>query len=92
MLRESVPVRDGEVVDATAMHVAALEDFLAAQVARAKSEDVLFSIHLKATMMKVSDPILFGHVVRPSCPRSSAATARHLLRPVSIPTTVWAAS
>ena len=68
VLRESVPVRDGEVVDATAMHVAALEDFLAAQVARAKSEDVLFSIHLKATMMKVSDPILFGHVVRAFLP------------------------
>ena len=68
VLRESVPVRDGEVVDATAMHVAALEDFLAAQVARARSEDVLFSIHLKATMMKVSDPILFGHVVRAFLP------------------------
>ena len=68
VLREAVPVRDGEVVDATAMHVAALEDFLAAQVARARSEDVLFSIHLKATMMKVSDPILFGHVVRAFLP------------------------
>ena len=64
VLRDSVPVRDGEVVDATAMHVAALEDFLEAQVAQAKAEDVLFSVHLKATMMKVSDPILFGHVVR----------------------------
>ena len=68
MLRESVPVRAGEVIDATAMHVAALEEFLAAQVARAKAEDVLFSIHLKATMMKVSDPILFGHVVRAFLP------------------------
>ncbi len=68
VLRESVPVRAGEVIDATAMHVAALEEFLAAQVARAKAEDVLFSIHLKATMMKVSDPILFGHVVRAFLP------------------------
>ena len=68
VLRESVPVRAGEVVDATAMHVAALEEFLAAQIARAKAEDVLFSIHLKATMMKVSDPILFGHVVRAFLP------------------------
>jgi isocitrate dehydrogenase len=68
VLRESVPVRAGEVVDATAMHVAALEEFLAAQIARAKAEDVLFSVHLKATMMKVSDPILFGHVVRAFLP------------------------
>jgi isocitrate dehydrogenase len=68
VLRESVPVRAGEVVDATAMHVAALDDFLAAQIARAKAEEVLFSIHLKATMMKVSDPILFGHVVRAFLP------------------------
>jgi isocitrate dehydrogenase len=64
VLRDSVPVRAGEVVDATAMHVAALEEFLAAQIARAKADDVLFSVHLKATMMKVSDPIVFGHVVR----------------------------
>ena len=46
------------------MHVAALREFLAAQIARAKADDVLFSVHLKATMMKVSDPIIFGHVVR----------------------------
>src|SRR3712207_5707207 len=68
VLRDSVPVRAGEVVDATAMHVAALDEFLAAQVARAKAEDVLFSVHLKATMMKVSDPIVFGHVVRSFLP------------------------
>ena len=68
VLRESVPVRAGEVVDATAMHVAALEEFLAAQIARAKADDVLFSVHLKATMMKVSDPIIFGHVVRAFLP------------------------
>ena len=68
VLRESVPVRAGEVVDATAMHVAALEEFLTAQIARAKAEGVLFSVHLKATMMKVSDPIVFGHVVRAFLP------------------------
>jgi isocitrate dehydrogenase len=68
VLRESVPVRAGEVVDATTMHVAALEEFLTAQIARAKAEDVLFSVHLKATMMKVSDPIVFGHVVRAFLP------------------------
>jgi isocitrate dehydrogenase len=64
VLRESVPVLAGEVVDATVMHVAALRRFLTAQIARAKQDDVLFSVHLKATMMKVSDPIIFGHVVR----------------------------
>jgi isocitrate dehydrogenase len=64
VLRESVPVLAGEVIDATAMRVAALREFLTEQIARAKAEDVLFSVHLKATMMKVSDPIIFGHVVR----------------------------
>ncbi|GAA5030943.1 NADP-dependent isocitrate dehydrogenase [Terrabacter aeriphilus] len=64
VLKESIPVLAGEVVDATAMDVAALRDFLSEQVRRAKAEGVLFSVHLKATMMKVSDPIIFGHVVR----------------------------
>ena len=68
VLRESVPVLAGEVVDATALHVAALNEFLAAQIARAKADGVLFSVHLKATMMKVSDPIIFGHVVRAFLP------------------------
>ena len=68
VLRESVPVLAGEVVDATAMHVAALHEFLDAQIARAKADGVLFSVHLKATMMKVSDPIIFGHVVRAFLP------------------------
>ena len=64
VLKESIPVLAGEVVDATFMDVAKLREFLTAQVARAKEEGVLFSVHLKATMMKVSDPIVFGHVVR----------------------------
>ncbi|MFD4789213.1 NADP-dependent isocitrate dehydrogenase [Streptomyces sp. NPDC058459] len=72
VLRESVPVRKDEVVDASVMHVAELERFLAAQVARAKEEGVLFSVHLKATMMKVSDPIVFGHVVRAFFPKTFA--------------------
>ncbi|HZX38015.1 MAG TPA: NADP-dependent isocitrate dehydrogenase, partial [Streptomyces sp.] len=72
VLRESVPVLAGEVVDASAMRVAALREFLAAQVARAKAEGVLFSVHLKATMMKVSDPIIFGHVVRTFFPKTFA--------------------
>ena len=64
VLRESVPVLAGEVVDASVLHVAPMREFITAQIARAKAEDVLFSVHLKATMMKVSDPIIFGHVVR----------------------------
>ncbi|WP_105566933.1 NADP-dependent isocitrate dehydrogenase [Microbacterium halophytorum] len=63
VLKESLPVQAGEVIDATFMNVAALREFLTEQVAAAKAEGVLFSAHLKATMMKVSDPILFGHVV-----------------------------
>jgi isocitrate dehydrogenase len=69
VLRESVPVLADEIVDATVMRVAALREFLAAQIARAKDEGVLFSVHLKATMMKVSDPIIFGHVVRAFLPQ-----------------------
>ncbi|MFI1825818.1 NADP-dependent isocitrate dehydrogenase [Streptomyces sp. NPDC020412] len=72
VLRESVPVLAGEVVDASVMRVAALREFLTAQVARAKAEDVLFSVHLKATMMKVSDPIVFGHVLRAFFPNTFA--------------------
>ncbi|WP_261624437.1 NADP-dependent isocitrate dehydrogenase [Nesterenkonia marinintestina] len=64
VLKESIALEDGEVLDATFMSAEALDEFLAAQVARAKEEDVLFSAHLKATMMKVSDPIIFGHIVR----------------------------
>ncbi|MEU3304111.1 NADP-dependent isocitrate dehydrogenase, partial [Streptomyces sp. NPDC006678] len=72
VLRESVPVLAGEVVDASVMRVAVLREFLSEQVARAKAEDVLFSVHLKATMMKVSDPIVFGHVVRAFFPKTFA--------------------
>ncbi|MER6050438.1 NADP-dependent isocitrate dehydrogenase [Streptomyces sp. NPDC001793] len=72
VLRESVPVLAGEVVDASVMRVAPLREFLTAQVARAKEEGVLFSAHLKATMMKVSDPIVFGHVVRAFFPETFA--------------------
>ncbi|WP_030783079.1 NADP-dependent isocitrate dehydrogenase [Streptomyces sp. NRRL S-920] len=73
VLRESVPVLADEVVDASVMRVAALREFLKEQVARAKAEGVLFSVHLKATMMKVSDPIVFGHVVRAFFPKTFAA-------------------
>ncbi|OIK03102.1 NADP-dependent isocitrate dehydrogenase [Streptomyces monashensis] len=71
-LREPLKVVAGEVVDAAVLRVAALKEFLAAQVARAKAEGVLFSVHLKATMMKVSDPIIFGHVVRAFFPKTFA--------------------
>ncbi|MBA2953995.1 NADP-dependent isocitrate dehydrogenase [Nocardioides sp. MAH-18] len=64
VLKDGITVLAGEVVDGTFMDVAALRRFLTEQIARAKAEDVLFSVHLKATMMKVSDPIIFGHVVQ----------------------------
>lgn len=64
VLKKAFPVLAGEVIDGTVMRAAALDEFLQAQVARAKEEGVLFSAHLKATMMKVSDPIIFGHVVK----------------------------
>lgn len=72
VLRESVPVLAGEVVDASVLHVDALRTFLNDQIERAKAEDILFSVHLKATMMKVSDPIVFGHVVRAFFPKTFA--------------------
>ncbi len=64
VLKQSTPVLVGEVLDAAVMRQAALDEFLAEQVSDAKNRGVLFSVHLKATMMKVSDPILFGHAVR----------------------------
>lgn len=64
VLKESLPVLENEIVDATVLSAKALDTFLRAQVLRAKAENVLFSVHLKATMMKVSDPIIFGHAVR----------------------------
>jgi isocitrate dehydrogenase len=64
VLKDSTPLKAGEILDATVMRKKALVAFYEQQVARAKSEGVLLSLHLKATMMKVSDPILFGHAVR----------------------------
>ncbi len=64
VLKESVPLLAGEVLDGTVMRKASLVAFLDEQVAAAKSEGILFSVHMKATMMKVSDPIIFGHSVR----------------------------
>ena len=64
VLKEAIPVLAGEIVDGTFMSAKALDAFLAEQMADAKAKGVLFSLHLKATMMKVSDPILFGHAVK----------------------------
>ena len=64
VLKDGLAVLAGEIVDGTRMEAAYLEAFLANALAEAKADDVLFSVHLKATMMKVSDPIIFGHVVR----------------------------
>ncbi|WP_372625861.1 NADP-dependent isocitrate dehydrogenase [Arsukibacterium sp.] len=64
VLKDKVTVLADEVIDAATMSAKALRDFYAAEIADAKSKDVLFSLHLKATMMKVSDPIMFGHAVK----------------------------
>ncbi len=79
VLKESVPVEAGEVVDGTFMNTRALQAFLRQQIARAKADDVLFSIHLKATMMKVSDPIMFGHAVQAFFPKLFAEQGDVLL-------------
>lgn len=63
VLKDRTPVLAGEIFDATVMNKKALRDFIEAEIEQAKQDDVLFSVHLKATMMKVSDPIIFGHFV-----------------------------
>lgn len=63
VLKPDMPILDGEIIDATVLSKKALIAFLEEQIADAKAKGVLFSVHLKATMMKVSDPIIFGYVV-----------------------------
>jgi isocitrate dehydrogenase len=63
VLKDKTPVKAGEIIDAAVMSAAKLKSFLQAQVDDARAQGVLFSVHLKATMMKVSDPVIFGHVV-----------------------------
>lgn len=63
LLKDDLPLIAGTVVDATFLSVAALREFIRAEIADAKAKGVLFSVHLKATMMKVSDPVIFGHFV-----------------------------
>lgn len=62
-LKQGLELEQGEVIDAAVMHVEALREFYAQQIEQARQDDVLLSLHLKATMMKVSDPIMFGHCV-----------------------------
>src|SRR4051794_11751254 len=78
VLKDGMPVLEGEIIDATVMRVAALREFLTEQIERAQDEGVLFSVHLKATMMKVSDPIIFGHVVRAFFPQVFAEYGEQL--------------
>jgi isocitrate dehydrogenase len=72
VLKPEFPLLAGEVIDGSVMRAAALDAFLAEQIADARTNGVLFSVHLKATMMKVSDPILFGHAVKVFFPGLSA--------------------
>ncbi|WP_422025735.1 NADP-dependent isocitrate dehydrogenase [Roseovarius sp.] len=64
VLKDGVSYPEGTVVDATYMSAKALDTFLADEIEKTKAEGVLFSLHMKATMMKVSDPIIFGHAVK----------------------------
>ena len=64
VLKKDAPLLEGEILDAAVLRMAELEKFLAEEKQKAKEQGVLFSVHLKATMMKVSDPVLFGAVVR----------------------------
>ncbi|HEY8962691.1 MAG TPA: NADP-dependent isocitrate dehydrogenase [Luteolibacter sp.] len=64
VLKDSTPLKAGEILDGTFLSKKALVSFLDTQVAKAKADGVLFSLHLKATMMKVSDPVIFGHAVK----------------------------
>ncbi|QJC22367.1 NADP-dependent isocitrate dehydrogenase [Arcanobacterium buesumense] len=71
-IRTAIPLTTGDIIDASVMSIAQLDRFLATCVAQAKESNLLFSVHLKATMMKVSDPVIFGRVVRAFFPRTFA--------------------
>ena len=64
VLKEGIKLQDGEVIDSACMKASALQEFFAREIEAAQKDGVLFSLHLKATMMKVSDPIIFGHAVK----------------------------
>ena len=80
VLKDALEVQEGEIVDSAVMRRAKLDAFLAEQIADAKAKGVLFSLHMKATMMKVSDPIIFGHAVRAFFPEVFAGHADALAR------------
>ncbi|MDC5822626.1 NADP-dependent isocitrate dehydrogenase [Vibrio europaeus] len=63
-LKGAFPLQDKEIIDCSVMNKKALVEFFEAQIAEAKEQDVLLSLHMKATMMKVSDPVIFGHAVK----------------------------
>ena len=77
-LRDPVELQAGEVIDAAVMSCTALRSYLSAAMDEARADDVLLSLHLKATMMKVSDPILFGHAVSVYCEKVLSAYASEL--------------
>jgi isocitrate dehydrogenase len=83
VLKESTPLLPGEILDGTFLSIEALTKFLDEQIAAAKSAGVLFSLHMKATMMKVSDPILFGHAVKAFF-KDLIATHADILKPLNI--------
>ena len=64
VLKSNIPILEGEIIDATVMSLQALKSFLTAEIKDAKDKGILLSLHMKATMMKVSDPIIFGHTVK----------------------------
>jgi isocitrate dehydrogenase len=85
VLKDGIGVKAGAIADTAVMRAADLDDFLAAQVATARAEETLFSLHLKATMMKVSDPIIFGHAVRVFLPDTFARFGKDLAAAGLIP-------
>jgi isocitrate dehydrogenase len=87
VLKDAVPVLAGEVIDATFMDAAALRSFLDREIAEARSSGILLSLHMKATMMKVSDPIIFGHAVRAYFSKCSPSSATSWPQPARTRTT-----
>ncbi|QCX47208.1 NADP-dependent isocitrate dehydrogenase [Arcanobacterium haemolyticum] len=75
-----IPLGSGDIVDASTMEAHELDMFLSGAIAAAKRENLLFSLHLKATMMKVSDPVIFGHAIRAFFPRTFARFGQDLAR------------
>ncbi len=77
VLKEKVPLKAGEIIDCSVMNAKALRAFFAAQMDAAKKDGILFSLHVKTTMMKISDPIIFGHCVSVYLRRRVREARRH---------------